>query len=89
MKINPNAFFTRQQPKDSNDDRRMKKDETPHKYTQKAKGTLHHYINDEVQDVLEELHGKYNPHAYDSYSDDDYASDEESNGLKLSIPAGL
>lgn len=39
------------------------------KYSQKEAGSLHHYIKQEVKDVLQEIHGDY---AYeDDFSDED------------------
>ncbi|MBL7480260.1 hypothetical protein [Legionella bononiensis] len=87
MKINPNKFFRLNENKGSTDDKRIKQDETPYKYTQKAKGTLHHYINAEVRDVLEELHGDYQDD-YDSDSDYEMNSEEDSIGMGSSIRVG-
>ncbi|KTD46393.1 hypothetical protein [Legionella quateirensis] len=87
MKNNPNNFFRFKENKVLNDEKRIKQDETPYKYTQKAKGTLHHYIKDEVQDVLEEIHGHYH-YDYDSDSDYDVTSEEDLNVMDSSIRLG-
>ena len=89
MKNNPNNFFRLKENKVLNEDKRIKQDETPYKYTQKARGTLHHYIKDEVKDVLEEIHGHYD-YDYDYDSDSDYETnyDEDSNVMDSSIRLG-
>jgi hypothetical protein len=88
VKNNPNIFFRLKDNKVPNEDKRIKQDETPYKYTQKAKGTLHHYIKAEVQDVLDEIHGHYH-HDYDHDSDYEITSEEDSNVMDSSIRLGL
>ncbi|WP_298622811.1 hypothetical protein [uncultured Legionella sp.] len=56
------------------------KERNPNKYSNKEAGSLHHYIQQETRDVLDELHGKY-------VIEEDYSDEENDVPYSFGLPS--